>query len=198
MKRYDESAVAALLQQPKTKDVVDKLLVLNYGLMNKQLKKFYLLNDPDALSYAYEALYNAILTYNSKSKFSTYASVCIYNKLGSYIRSIKRNEDTDLVYYQTPVGNKCIMDYIPGGTTADAEILSECGSTLIEHTVKQLRGEVTNPIQGQILDCWIEHNYAIPHDEIANRMNCTQSYVSQVIKKFRIKLKSKLEAQVYV
>src|SRR5206468_11573714 len=103
--RYDRQRVDALAIMSKTKEVVDELLQLNYGLIDKQLRKLYVENHPDALSFGYEALYNAIMTYDHKKKirFSTYASVCIYNAIGNYIRKLKSMEATQVISLNAPI-----------------------------------------------------------------------------------------------
>ena len=81
-------------------DINDKI-ASNVGLIFKQLNKFNLAEDPEAESIGYEALYNAILTYDqSKSvQFSTYASVCIYNALGSYVRTQNKQRQLEVISY---------------------------------------------------------------------------------------------------
>ena len=60
----------------------------NTGLIYKQLAAFNLLYDQDAESFAYEALYRAITTYNKSAgtAFSTYAVPMISGEIKRFLR----------------------------------------------------------------------------------------------------------------
>ena len=55
-------------------DDINATIAKHIGLIFNQLKKFNLAADPEAESIGYEALYNAILTYdqNKKIRFRTF------------------------------------------------------------------------------------------------------------------------------
>lgn len=82
-------------------ECIDDKIRDNVGLIFTQLNKFKLAKDPEAESIGYEALYNAILTYDQSKKvqFSTYASVCIYNALGSYVRTQNKQRQLEVISY---------------------------------------------------------------------------------------------------
>lgn len=191
-----EARVKKLLSQPKSADVVNELIILNYGLLNRQLAKFYLFNDPDALSYAYEALYKAILTFDhtKNHQFSTYATVCIYNRLGSYIRSLHNNK-VEVSYFDDKDGNT-LLDVIDSGVRTEY-------STMVTDEVSEALYIVDNEIlslnhtQRKIAYEWRDSNFEATHETIAARVGCTQSYVSQVIKKLNKRIKNKLEELNY-
>lgn len=183
---YDTNRSDYLLKQAKTEDVVEELITLNFGLINKQLHKFYLYNDPDALSFAYEALYKAILTFdpNKNNKFSTYATVCIYNRLGSYVRALKAQQET-LSYDE--LENECHSD------SADKNIMAECAIYNIEIAAIRARCSLSNATHRLIVDTWVNSNYTKTHSTIASELGFTQPYVTQVISKYKKILKRKLE-----
>lgn len=195
--RYNKERVDKLLTMDKTPEVLDELIALNYGLLMKQLGKFYLHNDADALSYGYEALYNAINTFDGakNSSLSTYATICIYNRLGSYVRTLNNCINTNTMSYETPVGEDdlVILDTLESPHTADAALLSQVGINNVRLAADRSIAEVTNPLHRAIVATWVESDYTETHSSIAARLNCTQSYVSQVIKKFKNVLKNKLE-----
>ena len=189
------SRVDFLLSQPKTDDVVNELIILNYGLLNRQLAKFYLYNDPDALSYAYEALYKAIITFDpaKNHQFSTYATVCMYNRIGSYIRSLHNNA-VELTYYEESVNadGSTLLDVIDNGVRADDETIMK--DTVIEALIIVDDIILTlNSTQRRIAYAWRDSNFVLTHALIAEQVGCTQSYVSQVIKRLNKLIKNKLE-----
>jgi RNA polymerase sporulation-specific sigma factor len=194
---YDKGRVEYLLGQSKTEDVIEELLILNFGLINKQLYKFYMTTDPEALSLAYEALYNAILTYDStkNSKFSTYATVCIYNRLGSYVRSLNTASNLDLVSYDKMISEDglTLLDVLVSSNTADGTVLSDCGVDMILKCIMDCISVLQNPLHKKIVETWVKSEFKMTHERIAAELNCTQSYVSQVIKTFKNNLKKKLE-----
>jgi RNA polymerase sigma factor (sigma-70 family) len=184
-----------LLNQPKTEEVINELILLNKGLLNKQLYKFYLLNDPDALSFAYEALYKAIITFKpeSNNQFSTYATVCMYNRLGSYVRSLHKQE-LEVVYYEESVlaDGSTLQDVIDNGFRTDAPTLIFDGIVEALIVVDDLILTMRNPLQRCVATEWRESNFTATHETIAANIGCTQSYVSQIIKKLVAKAKHKL------
>ena len=192
MDRSDE-----LLLMDKSPEVVEELIKLNTGLIWEQLKKFGLVGDPEALSIGYEALYKAIMTFNTSrsSKFSTYATVCIYNSLGSYVRSLNTIINKNTISYDVPVDDKGTvhLDSFESALTADGRLLEEAGVEEIMQCVEQCIAEVNNKTQRNILKYWRDSMFKATHKEIAAKFNCSQSYVSQTINRFRCNLKNKLE-----
>lgn len=192
-----EALTAKLLAQEKTNKVLSKIIRLNDGLMYKQLNKFYLADDPDAISLAYEALYDAIMTYdsNKSSKFSTYATVCIYNALGSHVRKLNTGLNANTISYDQPIGdsNRTLLDTIESNYTADGEMLSECGVKVIGKAIVDAHATFQNPLHKEILTVWIASDFKIPHTTIGEKLGCSQTYVSQTIKKFKEQLKMELE-----
>ena len=191
MVRSDE-----LLLMDKSPEVVEELIKLNEGLIGKQLKKFGLISDPEALSLGYEALYKAIMTFNTSrsSKFSTYATVCIYNSLGSYVRSLNTTIRKNTISYDAPVDDEgtTYLDSFESKLTADGKLLEEAGVKEIMQCVERCIAEINNKTQRSILEYWRDSMFKATHTEIASELNCSQSYVSQTINRFRCNLKNKL------
>src|SRR5690554_1463642 len=103
------------------------LIAKNKGLVYKQLHSYSLINDPEAVSLGFEALLNAIETYDrSKSvKLSTYATVCINNALGNYIRRMKKKRQLDIVYYNDLIEGQDIeyIEILPSDINVENEII---------------------------------------------------------------------------
>ncbi|MNU34839.1 RNA polymerase sigma-35 factor precursor [compost metagenome] len=195
--KYDKERVLFLLTQEKTADVLNELVQLNYGLLYKQLKKFYLINDPDAISLGYEALYKAILTFTpGKSAFSTYATVCIYNQLGCHVRSLNTKIATNTgSYEEVAFEDLRLIDTLEAPGSVDENILSEAGieyfHKVFEYCLKEL---VRSELHKQIISLWYESNFTMTHARIAEELGCAQSYVSQTIKWFKASMKQIWEA----
>lgn len=193
----DRARDRKLLLLDKTPNVVEALIKLNEGLIGKQLVKFGLLGDPEALSLGYEALYSAIMTFNtSKStQFSTYATVCIYNRLGSYVRSLNTAIRKNTVSYDVHIDDNGTthLDSFVSNLTADGKLLENDSIENILKCVDVCINEVTNETQRGILDLWRRSEFTATNKEIASKLKCSQSYVSQTLIKFRSNLKCKLE-----
>ncbi len=180
----------------KSPEVIEELIKLNEGLIGKQLKKFGLIGDPEALSIGYEALYKAIMTFNTSrsNRFSTYATVCIYNSLGSYVRSLNTAINKNTISYDAPVDDEgtTYLDSFESTLTADGKLLEEAGVEEIMQCVESCIAEVNNKTQRSILEYWRKSKFKATQREIVLELNCSQSYVSQTLNRFRCNLKNKL------
>jgi DNA-directed RNA polymerase specialized sigma subunit len=196
-----KSRTEHLLSLPKTEDVVAEIIELNIGLMKAQLSRFYLHDDPDALSFAYEAFWKAIVTFDASrnNMFSTYATVCMYNRLGSYIRSL-HNQAVEVVYYEESVseGGPALLNVIDSGYRTDHGYLLKEHIVVVKDVVEVLARDITNELQRRIVKEWMNSDFSMTHENIAMNIGCTQSYVSQVLKKFSIKVKYKLGELAHV
>jgi RNA polymerase sigma factor (sigma-70 family) len=194
--RYDKERVAFLLTQEKTADNVNELVQLNYGLLYNQLKKFYLLNDPDAISFGYEALYNAIMTYApEKSTFSTYVTVCIYNQLGCHVRSLNTKIVTNTGSYEEIVSEDLrLIDMLEVPGTVDEDILSEVGVDYLHRVFAFCYDKLTVETHKKVIDLWRDSEFTVTQAKIAEELSLSQSYVSYVIKCFRASMKQIWEA----
>jgi len=183
---------------------ISKVIQNNIGLVIAQLKKLNVLFDPDAESIGYEALYNAALTYDDTRgyKFSTYATCCIYNALGSYIRTLNKKRQLDVVSYNNIAYsedgvNHEFIDFFEA--TADVEkyyLQYELHEKVCE--VYQLTySRLTNDKHKAIIKTWHDADYDISNKDIAKVVGVSQPYVNQVINTFKHSLRKKLEAYYY-
>ena len=183
---------------------INAKIASNTGLIFKQLNKFNLAKDPEAESIGYEALYNAILTYDqSKSvQFSTYASVCIYNALGSYVRTQNKQRQLELISYNNIAysedGNDHeFVDFFEDPSDVERDYLRQELLSMVVTEFQKQYDELTNEKHKLILSIWRDSGYEATMVEIAKQANVSQPYVSQVINGFKFKLKKRLEAYYY-
>lgn len=195
---YDKERVDALLGRIDGAGVVDELIGLNYGLIHSQLEKFHLVGDPDAISYGYEALYKAIITFDHSkdTRFSTYATVCIYNRLGSYVRALNTSIRLNTVSYEVSTKDGPLIDLLHSSLTADSEVLSDCGIDVIRACIEECISLIPNELHRSIVNLWVDSDYTMTQVNIAKVLGCTQTYVSQVLKTFKHKLGGKLNERI--
>lgn len=180
----------------KTTDVVDSIIEQCYPLMMKQLQKFYLYNDPDALSHAYEALYNAINTYiaDGRSKFITYATVCIYNSLGSYLRILKNTQQPISIHTIISETGEELAEMLSTGENMEANVVGEDTAAIYRILAARIISNTSNEKQSAILKHWMESDFTMKHTDLALLTVTSQSYVTQTINTFRAKFRKEMEA----
>ena len=183
---------------------INDTIARNVGLIFKQLKKFNLAKDPEAESIGYEALYNAILTYKQSKgvQFSTYASVCIYNALGSYVRTLHKQRQLEIISYHNVAYSEDGVDHefvdllqVPDDIERDYIHNELLGVVKLE--VQKLLATMTNEKHRAILERWRRSGYAASTAEIAKEVGVSQPYFSQVISNIKFNLKKRLEAFYY-
>jgi RNA polymerase sporulation-specific sigma factor len=172
----------------------------NKGLLYKQLAKFGLLRDQDAESLGYEALYNAIDTFDStkRIKLSTYATVCIYNALGSYLRTKLKKRQLEIISYNAVAyaedgRNHEYVELMPSKINIEQDYVRKdlCQRTLQE--VKRQYSLISNAKQKAIIKVWIDSEYEASTIEIAKQVGISQPYTSQVLSCFKYKVRKKME-----
>lgn len=185
-------------------DHINDKIAENTGLIFSQLKNFYLAQDPEAESIGYEALYNAILTYDSSkgTKFSTHATVYIYNALGSYVRALNKKRQLDVMSYNAVAYAEDGMehefvDFIAAPSSVEDSFVQNELSEMVKHEIQQLYDELTNAKHKAIVKEWITHEYDVSMSHIAKVVGVSQPYVSQIINSFKHKLKKRMEDYYY-
>lgn len=185
-------------------DDINTKVASNVGLVFKQLKKFNLAKDPEAESIGYEALYNAVLTYDQSKniQFSTYASVCIYNALGSYVRTLNKQRQLEIISYNNIAYSEDgidheFVDFLPTPSDVEQDFMKkELHRIVIEEFQKQYDA-LTNKKHQVIISLWRDSEYEASMVSIAKQAGVSQPYVSQVINSFKFNLKKKLEERYY-
>lgn len=180
------------------------LIRTHSGLVYNQLHKFKLIQDPEAESIAYEALYNAIVKYDASkgAKLSTVATVYIYNALGSYIRSLKSKRKIDTISYNNVIyrddkGDHELVEVLPSDKNIERDYIHSEVCLHAMSVFDELLAELTNDKHKLILTEWKKSEFSAQTKDIAPTVGVSQSYVSQVINNFKFKLKKKLEDIYY-
>lgn len=183
---------------------LNALIRAHSGLVYSQLHKFYLINDPEAESIAFEALLNALRNFDESknTKLSTVATVYIYNALGSYVRKLNKQRVIETISYNNIAyaddsEEHEFVDMLSTGEDIESNYVR---SELYAHTRRafnELYDTLTNDKHKAILALWNESDFTATTVEISKQVGVSQSYVSQVINGFKAKLKKKLEDVYY-
>lgn len=193
---YDKTRTNDLLARTvRTEEDEAELVKLNSGLFWNVIKRFGLFNDPEAESLGYLTLLKAIREFdrNSTTQFSTYATVSIYNRLGSYVRTLNTQMNTNTISYDALANDSTTyLSFMESPNTADGDALQTCGVKYIKKYISEYLEACKNPTHKEILTIWIKSKFKITNIEISKQLNCSQSYVNQTINKFRKSLKNKL------
>lgn len=183
---------------------INALIRTHSGLVYSQLHKFNLINDPDAESFAYEALYNAIRNFDESkgNKLSTVATVYIYNALGSYVRSLKSTRQIRPISYNNVAYTDDneeheFVDLISSDADIESNVLLAEEHSYAMAAFNELYDMLTNEKHKVILKAWKDSEFEAQTKDIAKEVGVSQSYVSQVINNFKFRLKKKLEETYY-
>jgi RNA polymerase sporulation-specific sigma factor len=155
-----------------------------------------LTHDPEAESIGFEALLNAINTFDDQKnvKFSTYATVCIYNALGSYIRELNKKRQLEVISYNSLVYEEAeLVDFIPGPCSAEDDYVGNEYCKYIRKILADEHAKLHNHTVWNVVDIWITSEFTKDTKEIAKEAGVSQSYVSQILNRFRYSLKKRLE-----
>jgi DNA-directed RNA polymerase specialized sigma subunit len=184
-----------LLSLPKTEEVIEELLVANKGLMYKQLYKFHLVNDQDAYSHALMALHRAIMTYDASkgAAFSNYASVCVFNGLGCYVRGLKSGIEE--VSYDVMIGEDVsFLSTMESKDTADGRYMTYKNIVGIYKILNESLAKLPK-LNKLVVSLWIDSEFMLNQSELAEATQCSQSYVSRILTDFKKIVKNKLREE---
>ena len=183
---------------------INEVIASNVGLVYKQLHKFNLAEDPDAESIGYEALYNAVLDFDESkgAKLSTLATVYIYNALGTYVRTLNKKRQLDIISYHnvayTDEGDeKEFVDFFACPETTESRYIRDEKCEAVRQIVQDLYDSLTNEKHRMLLDKWRDSDYSATTKSLAAEVGVSQPYVSQIINSFKHKLKQRLEEHYY-
>lgn len=180
---------------------INSIIESNIGLIKTQLRRLNLFRDPDAESIGYEALYNAATTYDEDKgyKFSTYATCCIYNALGSYIRTINKKKQLEVISYNNIAYTEAdgaqheFLDIMTNSISAETDILQQELFDKVNEAFNLSYSRLTNDKHKAIIMAWHEAAYDISNKEIARLVGVSQPYVNQVINTFKYSIRKRLE-----
>lgn len=175
-----------LYKQDKTKDDINSLLMQHKNLVYHMLKTTGQLDNQEAESHAWEALWDAIGTFDiySTTKFSTYAC------------SVIRNAIYDVINYQRGFASRqaAVAEYMEKHTdeineyiNVESELDNKIG-TLVKTFVESKQGVIKN-----VVIFWYSNNFDVSVKSIATACKCSPSYVSRVQDSFRAYLSGHLK-----
>ena len=177
---------------------INEQIAANRGLIYSQLYRFKLADDPDAESYAYEALYKAIQTYdaNANTAFSTYAVCVIANELRKHLRHLNRKRQLEVVSYnatiQTGTDTISYLDTLYYDTDAESEVLFKELQGVVRESFLKVYNSL-NDTHKAIIKAWYDSEYKLRQKEIAELMQLSQPSVSRALSAFKYKLRLELE-----
>lgn len=160
-----------------------------------QLRRFNLLNNQDAESAAYWALYKAITTYNNDKNvlLTTYATCCIYNALGDYMRTQHKKRQLEVLSYDAPMTDDLdFIDVLPGTDSAETVILNKELRSRLVQAVQDVLDGLTNEKHKKIFTMYIHSEFDISATEISKALNISQSYVSQTLAELKFKIRKRI------
>ena len=178
---------------------IDQLIADNMGLVYSQLHRFNMQDDDNAFSFGVEALMNAAKTFDASKgfTFATYATVCIYNALAHYLRSLNKKRQLSVVFYEDTIDGNADITYI--------DVLADPDTPETEYLKKELYAELwkaydrafealRSDAAKAIISKWRESDFTIQQTELANEVGVTQSNVSRILSAFKYRLKKEMEA----
>lgn len=178
-------------------DINDQIAA-NLGLVYQQLNRFNLANDQDAESFAYEALYKSILTYDKSTgnAFSTYAVCVIANTLRKHLRTLNKKRQLDVISYDISDGyddsDGTFLDSLKHVEDTESIVMFHEFSEEVEAAFNRVYDALSDTHK-KIIDFWYESNYKVTQSEIAKTLHISQPTVSKVLSSFKYKLKLELE-----
>lgn len=185
-------------------DDINATITKHIGLIFNQLKKFNLAKDPEAESIGYEALYNAILTYDQSKnvQFSTYASVCIYNALGSYVRTQNKQRQLEVISYNNVAYSEDgtdheFVDFLSTPSDVEQDFMRKELHGIVREEFQKQYDTLTNEKHKTIITLWRNSEFEASMVSIAKQAGVSQPYVSQVINSFKFNLRKRLEEHYY-
>lgn len=183
---------------------INDAIANNVGLIYAQLRKFNLAEDPEAESLGYEALYNALLTYDQSKqiRLSTYATVCIYNALGSYVRTLNKQRQLEVISYNNIAYTEDdvqheFVDFLSNSANVEDTCINNETYAYLRKQVNDLLDSLTNDTHKRILEAWRKSEYAASTVEIATAVGVSQPYASQVLNNIKFALRKKMEEYYY-
>lgn len=180
---------------------IDDTISANLGLVRSQLYRFKLINDAEATSIAYEALWKACVDFDESHgcQLSTLAMTYIYNALCGYKRWQNRKRQIEEVSYNRVAycddneADREFIDYIASACDTLQDIIMEDNIKEIKEIVEYAREYLFTPRQKEIYDIWMNSDGKLNQSEIAKKLGISQAAVSAAIQRCLYILKYELE-----
>lgn len=169
----------------KTEKDIDALLLQHKNLVYFMLSSHGQLHNQDCESAAWEALWDAICTFDvfAKTQFSTYACTLIKNAINNELRkqAIYRRRECAMFEYSEQSTLNAIVD------TEDADTIN-----MIEEVFAEYLAGTTGIVRNVLL-LWNASGYEATCRDIATACSTSPSYVSRIQNGFRAYLQRKIK-----
>lgn len=178
---------------------INDIISDNTGLIYQQLHRFKMIDDQDAESLAYEALYKAATTYDADagSAFSTYATCVIANALRMHYRTCNKKRQLHTLSYNALVSDddesKTFEGMLTDSNTAEHNLLTSERSERIAAALNKVRSDLVVDSHIRIFDLWCDSDYIMKQSDIARELKVTQPCVSRVLSNIKYRLRVELE-----
>lgn len=169
-----------IYKREKDDEDINLLIMQHKNLVYYMLSRMRLLSDPDAESAGYEALWDAVLTFDvySTSTFGSYACVLIKNKINDMLRVRKACKRSLYATVELTEDNTLF--------TFDEVASLETADTVYRCFDKYINKEgVLGPLARNILLAWYAAGFEMSVTDLAKYCSTTPSYVSRVQCSFR-------------
>lgn len=183
--------------------MIDDLIEENIGLLVSILQKYYLVDDPQAESLAYEALWRACEDFDESLGFqrSTLITVYIQRALGSYIRTLNKQRQIRTVSYYNTAYTQEGVEYefirvLPTEQTTDSGLIKECCNEQVRDAYEKVLATFSGN-KKRIVDCWAESDFEATNQTIAERVGVSQPYVNQILGLFKREMRTILKEDLY-
>ena len=171
---------------------IEKKINDNMGLVYSQLHKFNLARNEEAKSYAVEALWKAIETFDASKNhaFSTYAVSCIYNGIMMYFRYTEKCTRVETISLDEHLNEEgfTLEDILVGTTGAESDKIFT-----IYEAIRNVVTATKSDAHKRIICMWVNSNFEATQADMANELDMSQAQISRVLSTFKNKLKKELE-----
>lgn len=176
-----------LYKAEKTDDDVNELIKQHKNLVYYMLGRMGQLHHQDCESAAYEALWDAVCTFDiySKGAFSTYACTLIRNAINNELRKTALQHGRDAAMMELADANGLFL--APTVDVQDNRVTTRV-EKLFDLYIKSKQGTCRN-----VLLTWQASGFEASGKVIAKICACSGSYVSRVQNDFRAFLQSKMK-----
>lgn len=178
-----------------------KLVTENMRLVPHILKKLGILPSnyefDDLIQLGNIGLMKAAITFDSsKAKFATYASTCIRNEIYMYLR--KENKKIGTVYLQDEFYAKASD---PTSVLTYEETIEDINARFVDRVsdcqiLEEVFGLILNGLNSKEKIIMLYYISKLPQSKISERLKLSQSYISRLQQKTRIKLDSLMKEDI--
>lgn len=177
------------------KTAFEKLLMHNIRFVLYKVGNYDYNDKKDLVSVGIIGLIKAIKTFNDskQTKFETYISICIDNEIKMFLRQTKKqklNDSLDKIIRYDNNKEITLKDSLVSDVNIEEEYINKEMCERIRKIVNNLPEREKTII---MMHFGFYDNKRYTQDEIAQKLNLTQSYVSKLISKQVKSMRNKLE-----